>query len=206
MNVFPVSSAGGEGRPLRADAQRNREAILSAAEAEFRDRGVEASIDSIAERAGVGVGTVYRNYETKEALMRAIIAAHVGPLVEAARQALADPDPGAAFIGFIRRITNESCQFKALADSLAGAGLDVMAVKEQAGGELIASVRRLFERAQQAGAIRPDVTADDLATLIQGLSHTVHVSNDQGQMARCVDLIVDALRAPQASAPSSYPR
>lgn len=201
--MFPLSSPGSGDRPLRADAQRNRQAILLAAEAEFRDRGREASIDTIAERAGVGVGTVYRNYENKEALMRAIVAAYVAPLVAAADQALTDPDPGAAFIGFIRRITSESCEFKALADALAGAGLDVAAVKEEAGGELIDSVRRLFERAQQAGAIRSDVTADDLGTLIQGLSHTAHVTSDQAQMARCVELVVDALRT---SAPALVDR
>lgn len=201
--MISPSSAGGERRPLRADAQRNRQAILAAAEAEFRDRGADASVDSIAERAGVGVGTVYRNYQTKEALMRAIVEAYVAPLVESAQQALSDPDPGAAFTAFVRRVTDESCAFKALADSLAGAGLDMVAVKEQAGGDLIAAVRQLFERAQQAGAIRADVTADDLGTLIQGLSHSVHVSGDQGQMQRCVDLIIDALRAP--AAPSSRP-
>lgn len=202
--MFSLSSAAGGGRPLRADAQRNRVAILDAAEAEFRDRGMEASIDGIAERAGVGVGTVYRNYDTKEALMRAIVAAHVAPLVEAAQQGLSDPDPGAAFCGFIRRITSESCEFKALADALAGAGLDFAAVKEQAAGDLFDAVRQLFERAQQAGAIRGDVTADDIGALIQGLSHTAHITSDQGQMARCVDLVVDALR-PAAAAPSSRP-
>lgn len=197
--MFPPSSAASGERPLRADAQRNRQAILEAAESEFRDRGVEASMDGIAERAGVGVGTVYRNFDNKEALMRAIVAERVAPLVEAARGGLDDPDPGAAFDAFLRRVTSESCEFKALADALAGAGLDFAAVKEQAAGELFDAVRRLFRRAQEAGAIRADVTADDVGALIQGLSHTAHITSDQGQMGRCVDLVVDALRPAAAS-------
>lgn len=193
----PGSAVEG-GRRLRADAQRNREAILQAAEAEFRERGVEASIDSIAERAGVGVGTVYRNYATKDELMRAIVAAHVAPLVAAAHEALADRDPGAAFIGFLRRMSSESCEFKALADSLAGAGFDVATAKQEQGAGLIAAIRSLFARAQQAGAIRPDVTADDLGALIAGLSATAHVTGDPRQVARCVELVCDGLRTPPA--------
>ncbi len=94
-------------RQLRADAARNRLAIVQAAEAEFRARGVDASIDAIAERAGVGVGTLYRNYATKDELMRAILAARAEPLVAAAQEALTDPDAGAAFFGFVRRLFSE---------------------------------------------------------------------------------------------------
>lgn len=188
-----LSSTTEAGRPLRADAVRNRHAILEAAEAEFRERGVDASIDGIAQRAGVGVGTVYRNYETKDALMRAIISAHVAPLIEAAHEALADPDPGAAFTSFIRRLASESCEFRGLADSLAGAGFDVATAKQEQGMDLIAAVGQLFQRAQRAGAVRADVSADDLGTLIMGLSATAHVATDPGQMARCVGLVCDAL-------------
>lgn len=191
-----VSPAVAGGRRLRADAQRNRQAILRAAEAEFQERGVDASIDGIAERAGVGVGTVYRNYATKDALMHAIVAARIAPLLEAAHEALSDPDPGAAFGGFVRRVSSESCQFKALADSLAGAGFDVAAAKQEEGRDLIAAVRSLFERAQQAGAIRADVSADDLGALIMGLSAAAHAMGDPQQVARCAELVCDGLRTP----------
>jgi AcrR family transcriptional regulator len=185
------ATASGE-RHLRADAQRNREAILAAAESEFRSRGADASIDGIAERAGVGVGTVYRNYATKDALMRAILAAHVEPMLVAARESLQDSDPGAAFLALVRRISSESCSFKALSETLAGAGFDFNAAKQETTGELMALMRQLFRRGQEAGALRDDVTVQDFSALMQGLSHTANVC-DQMQVSRCVDLICDAL-------------
>ena len=192
-----VSAAGG--RQLRADAQRNREAILAAAEAEFRDQGANACIDGIAERAGVGVGTVYRNYATKDALMRAIMKSHVEPMIAAARRSLRDPDPGGAFLAFVREVSSESCSFRALADTLASAGLDIDSTKQEMIGELVGLMREMFIRGQKAGTLRPDVTAEDVSALMQGLSHTIQVCDDQRQVARCVELICDALRNPQAT-------
>jgi AcrR family transcriptional regulator len=192
-------------RRLRADAARNRQAILEAAEAEFRAHGREASIDAIAEHAGVGVGTLYRNYATKDELMRAILAARAAPLAEAARDALVAADPGAAFFRFVRRLFSESGDFKALADSLAAAGLDLDAAKEAVGSELMGAVRQLFARAQEAGEVRRDVTIEDMHMLMGGLSHSAHGASDRRQISRCVDLVCDALRSPQATAGSSVP-
>lgn len=199
--VTPVSTAtpaSGE-RHLRADAQRNREAILAAAEEEFQARGADACIDGIAERAGVGVGTVYRNYATKDELMRAIMKSHVEPMLAAARTALDDPDPGAAFVAFVRQIATESCSFKALADTLCTAGLDLDSAKQEMVGELMGLMQELFARGQRAGTLRADVTAADVSALMQGLSHTVNVCDDERQVARCVELICDALRSPEVA-------
>ena len=198
--LTPSVSAAGE-RPLRADAQRNREAILAAAEAEFRAQGAAACIDGIAERAGVGVGTIYRNYATKEALMRAIMKSHVEPMIAAARTSLDDPDPGAAFLAFVRRVSVESCSFKALADTLESAGLDIDSAKREMVGELVGLLQALFTRGQAAGTLRPDVTVEDVSALMQGLSHTVNVCDDERQVARCVELICDTLRNPAAAPP-----
>lgn len=185
-------------RHLRADAQRNREAILAAAEAEFRDLGAEACIDGIAERAGVGVGTIYRNYATKDELMRAIMKSHVEPMIIAARLLLLDPDPGAAFLTFVRRVSAESCSFKALADALEGAGLDVGCAKGEMVGELFGLLEELFRRGQAAGTLRADVSVADVSALMQGLSHTINVCDDERQVSRCVELICSALRTPSA--------
>ena len=199
--LSPEMSAGG-GRQLRADAQRNREAILAAAEAEFRDQGANACIDGIAERAGVGVGTVYRNYATKDELMRAIMKSHVEPMLAAARRSLRDPDPGGAFLAFVREVASESCSFRALADTLANAGLDIHSTKQEMIGELVGLMQEMFTRGQNAGTLRPDVTAEDVSALMQGLSHTIQVCDDQRQVARCVELICDALRSPQTAHPA----
>lgn len=191
-----TTSPAMEPRPLRADAQRNREAILAAAEAEFRDQGASACIDGIAERAGVGIGTVYRNYATKDELMRAIMKSHVEPMLHAARRALHSRDPGNAFLAFVREVASESCSFRALADTLADAGLDIDSAKHEMVGDLMSLMQELFSRGQAAGTLRADVTADDVSALMQGLSHTVQVCDDQRQVARCVELICDALRSP----------
>ena len=183
-------------RPLRADARRNRELILLAAEHEFRENGAEAVVEGIARRAGVGIGTIYRNYPTKDALMRAILEARVEPLLLAARAELLRPDARAGFTGFVRRLLADSCDFKALAESLDDAGFDMSAAKEEVGGELFRLIRQLFERARAAGAIREDVTVEDVQVLIMGMSHTAHVSGDQQQVARCVELLCDAICAP----------
>lgn len=199
-------------RHLRADAQRNREAILAAAEAEFRDQGASACIDGIAERAGVGIGTIYRNYATKDELMRAIMKSHVEPMLHAARRALHSRDPGNAFLAFVREVASESCSFRALADTLADAGLDIDSAKQEMVGELMELMQELFTRGQAAGTLRTDVTADDVSALMQGLSHTVQVCDDQRQVARCVELICDALRntiassRPGLTTPEAVPR
>lgn len=201
-----TTSPAMEPRPLRADAQRNREAILAAAEAEFRDQGASACIDGIAERAGVGIGTVYRNYATKDELMRAIMKSHVEPMLHAARRALHSRDPGNAFLAFVREVASESCSFRALADTLADAGLDIDSAKQEMVGDLMSLMQELFNRGQAAGTLRADVTADDVSALMQGLSHTVQVCDDQRQVARCVELICDALRSPVAPSGAALTR
>jgi hypothetical protein len=128
--------------------------------------------------------------------MRAILAARAEPLVVAAREAVAAPDPGAAFFGFVRRLFSASGDFRALADSLAAAGLDIDSAKEAVGVDLMRAVGQLFARAQRAGDVRPDVTIEDLHLLIGGLSHCAQGATDQRQVARCVELLCDAVRSP----------
>ena len=94
---------GGQSRPLRADARRNRNRVLEAARAAFGAEGSDVSLDEIARRAGVGPGTVYRHFATKEALFEAVVFDRIGELVEEARALLDDPDPGRAFTSFTER-------------------------------------------------------------------------------------------------------
>src|SRR3984885_11076494 len=89
---------GCQTRPLRADARRNRERVLEAARAAFGAEGSDVSLDEIARRAGVGAGTVYRHFATKEALFEAVVFDRIAELVEEARTLSKDPDPGRAFL------------------------------------------------------------------------------------------------------------
>jgi AcrR family transcriptional regulator len=180
-------------RHFRADAQRNRERILEAANALLATRGVEVSVDEIAQRAHVGVGTLYRNYPTKQALLEALLVARIEPLTAAAREAAGAEDPGEAFVGFVRHLSDEFADFKALADAMAASGIDIDVAKKEVSAELFAAIGDLFERAQRAGCIRPDVNLSDVAAMMSGLGHADPTFMDPGQRSRCVALICDSL-------------
>jgi AcrR family transcriptional regulator len=194
-------------RPRRADAERNRSAILEAAENVFRTQGADAPIDEIARRAGVGVGTVYRNYPTKAAMVEAIVEARLTPIIEAARTACEAEDSGAAFFAMLRRLADESAAFKALADSIAAAGIDLHEAKQELSNELVAAMGELFQRAQSSGQVRQDASIEDVTMLMGGLSHTAVAASDTPARSRCVELLCDALRGggPTGRAPESRP-
>jgi AcrR family transcriptional regulator len=188
-----AATVEGADRKLRADAQRNRAAILEAAEAEFRAHGVDASMDEIAHRAGVGVGTVYRNFPTKEALLQAIVAARLKPLLDAAREASLAEDAGEAFFAFLRRLSDESAAFKALAERMNAAGFDLTATKKDAMRDLLGAVGELLTRAQHAGRVRSDISIDDVSMLMAGLGQAGYSASDPSLQSRCVGLVCDAL-------------
>lgn len=194
----PATSAAGAagdqsstGRPLRADARRNRERILRAADEMFAAQGVDASIDDIASRAGLGVGTVYRNFPTKEALLQALFVARMQPLIAAAREAVEADDPGEAFVAFMRRLGDEFVNFKALAEVMTSSGMDLSA-KAEAAADLMRAGEALLRRAQQAGDVRPDVSIADVAALMSGLGYA-DSSVTPTQRSRCVALACDSL-------------
>jgi AcrR family transcriptional regulator len=182
-------------RHLRADAQRNRERILEATGTLLATRGVGVSVDEIAQLAQVGVGTVYRNFPTKGALLEGLLAARIEPLVVAARAATGSDDPGDAFISFVRRLSDEFVSFKALADAMCEpeSGIDINAAKGRVLGDLLNAVGALFDEAQRAGRIRPDVTIADVAAMMGGLGHADPAFMDQAQRSRCVALVCDSL-------------
>jgi AcrR family transcriptional regulator len=180
-------------RHLRADAQRNRERILEAATTLMATQGIDVPIDEIAQLAQVGVGTVYRNFPTKGALFEALLLARIAPLVSAARSAATDHDPGDAFITFVRQMSDEFADFRALADAMLDAGVDLSAAKQRISGDLIVAVEELLSRAQRAGRIRPDVTITDISAMMAGLSHADPSFMDPPQRQRCVALVCDSL-------------
>ncbi len=111
-------------RPLRADARRNRAKVLVAAEEVFASEGLSVPIDEVARRAGVGVGTVYRHFPTKEALFEAIVIARLEALVERAEELCAADDPGTALFTFISELVDLAVKKKDLTDELARAGVE----------------------------------------------------------------------------------
>src|SRR2546421_5423662 len=114
--------AEGTGRPLRADAARNREKVLQAAREAFAESGYGITLDEIAARAGVGPGTVYRHFPAKEALFEAVVTARLTDLVRDARDRARADDPGEAFFGFLGRLAGEAAAQRGLPHGISVAG------------------------------------------------------------------------------------
>jgi AcrR family transcriptional regulator len=192
-------SEGAE-RPLRADAQRNRLRVLEAAEAVFAAEGISAPVDVIAERAGVGVGTLYRHFPTKEKLFEAILVERLEELIADARSRLDCDDAGAAFFAFLTHLVEESTLKRDLFLALSGAGVEFEVVAAEAKGHMVAAVTELLEAAQRAGAVRADVSCDVVLSLVSG---TCMVTDRPHMAAAPLDLlqiICDGLRAPEGAA------
>jgi AcrR family transcriptional regulator len=160
---------------LRADAQRNLERLLDVAGECFAEGGLEVTIDEIARRAGVGHGTVFRNFPTKDALVVAVINQRIGELVERAHEALEQPEAWEAFAGFFRLLSARYADNLALVE-----GLERCEGTPEK-GELAAAVEQLVERAQRAGALRRDVSAEDVLMLVP-------------TAARFPEIVLDGLR------------
>jgi len=176
-------------RPLRADARRNRARVLAAAQEAFATEGLAVPLDEIARRAGVGAGTVYRHFPTKEALFEAVVADRLTRLAADARTALADEDPGAAFYGFLTVLLADAQRKKDLADALGEAELGTATLAVAA--ELQEELGRLLARAQQAGAVRADIGTADLHAITFGAMAAEGRGTGDGRLTA---IILDCLR------------
>ena len=153
-------------RPLRADAQRNRDRILEVARETFTQEGLSVPVDLIAERANVGVGTFYRHFPNKEVLAGAILASRLESLIGEAEQLEGAPDPGDAFFGFLRLMAERSSADMALADAFTEAGYDVKSGSAEFKERLLETLARMLARAQATGAVRADLTSSDVLALM----------------------------------------
>lgn len=188
-------SADPAGKPLRADARRNRERVLAAADAVFAAAGTSASTEEVARAAGVGVGTVFRHFPTKEALLEAVLLGRLQQLVEEARSLVGADDPGAAFFGFLAHVVNESEVKLAFADAVAAAGVDVSSVAGPAGRTLLEVLAVLLGRAQEAGAVRGDVEVPEVHALLVGVSRAAEPAGwDRDVRDRALAIVFDGLR------------
>jgi AcrR family transcriptional regulator len=184
-------------RPLRADARRNREKILAAAAAAFGETGLETQVEDIARRAGVGVGTVYRHFPTKEALVTALAETHFDRLADTVEAALAEGgDPWRAFEAAIWRCAEPAtadlawCEIIAGHQNLADGRLEGQQRLQTATAALIAP-------AQAAGLMRADATVDDVRTMMCGLGHIATAARAGAPLdwRRYLTIALDGLRA-----------
>jgi AcrR family transcriptional regulator len=187
-------------KPLRADARRNREKVLKAAREVFAEQGVEAQVDDVARRADVGVGTVYRHFPTKEALLYALsdelferIAAHVRTLLEL-------DDPWDAFQQALWFGAEQTSGDRAFSEIMAAAPSAVRTCPGKE--ELHVTTGELMRRCKEAGKMRPDAMIEDIPLLMCGVgsaSHMEHPCDDSWR--RHLGILLDGLRAEAASGP-----
>ena len=182
-------------RPLRADARRNRERILQSARAAFAESGADAQIDDVARHAGVGVGTVYRHFPTKQALLTELVRQTFRLFTEWAREALeAGGEPFALIEGLLRRIAETAAGDAGVQYALTSSAAQAARSEAQAEqDELIAVIAELIERARRAGTIRPGIQATDIAMLICGVVSAMG-PRPGFDWRRHLDLVIDTLR------------
>jgi AcrR family transcriptional regulator len=181
---------------LRADARRNRDRLLAVAEDIFARRGLAASTDDIARAAGVGIGTLFRHFPTKEALLEAVFVARLQHLTEDAQRLSSGDDPGQAFATFFAQIITESRTKLPLATALAAAGVDLTHTAGDTKRAFNAALEQLLVRAQEAGAVRRDIGIRELLVLIVGASHAVQqIGDDRELEAQTVRIVLDGLAA-----------
>lgn len=168
--MSPASTTPDPVRAPRSDSVRNRRAVIEAARRLMATEGIEAGMDEIAKAAGVGVGTVYRHFPTKEDLVAALALDRFEGLADLAREALAEPEPGPAFERFLYRAAELQAADQSLSEVMRGHGT----VMPDAAGKvgLLDLTRAVLGRAQEAGAIRSDLEAEDVPMLMCGVGST----------------------------------
>ena len=181
-------------KPLRSDARRNREKLLAAAVELFAERGTEGSLEEVAKRAGVGIGTLYRHFPTRDALVEAAYRNEVAQLRAAADELLAELPPDRALEAWVRRFVDYGTAKRGMRDalqSIAGAGSDLFADTR---GQVIEAVAVLLRAGAEAGTLRADVEAEDVLRAM-GAIWLVADGDDWAEDAfRVLRLVMDGLR------------
>jgi AcrR family transcriptional regulator len=192
-----VATAQTPPRPMRADARRNYERLLAEARTAFTEHGTDASLEDIARRAGVGIGTLYRHFPNRTALMGAVFQGEMCALLAHSRELAKAPRPCHALVDWLRAIVHHASTYRGLAQAL-------MACSADESSELSRGCRlplreagsTLLARAQQAGSVRSDVVIADLMQLTNAIALAVEQSPDDPELAdRLLALTFTGLKA-----------
>jgi AcrR family transcriptional regulator len=185
-------------KPLRADARRNREKVLAAARAVFAEQGVDAQMDDVARRADVGVGTVYRHFPTKDALLNALTNELFDEVAAHAREMLELDDPWEAFTRSMWFGGEKTAGDRAFSEILAASSIDPRECPGKA--ELTVTVGEIMRRCIATGRMRPDAMIDDIPLLMCGVGSAAMMEHPRPDAwRRHLAIVLDGLRAEAAS-------
>lgn len=189
-----------ETRPLRKDAERNRQRILAAAAAVFTERGLEVSLDEVARRAGVGVGTVYRRFPDKKSLVEALFTERIDEVAALAVQALSEPDPWLALVSYLEQVTAVMAGDLGLKQMLLFATQYGQELAPYARQRLAPLAGALIARAQATGQVRADLAPTDIPFICLMLSTSAEYAQQTRPdiWRRYLALLIDGLGATRA--------
>jgi AcrR family transcriptional regulator len=188
MSQTPVAQS----RPLRTDAQRNRQRLLEVAHAAFEEHGVDASLDEIARRAGVGIGTLYRHFPTRDALIESLISVDIERLTTLADQLVADDAPDGVN-RWLDALARHGITYRGLADSMvgaAGAGTSLGGLCNR----LHAAGAAVTRHAQSSGQLRTDLDPADPVDLATAIAWITERDPDDRRRRRLLEIALDGLR------------
>lgn len=182
-------------KPLRADARRNRDQVLAVAREMLAFDGSSVSFDEIARRAGVGVGTVYRHFPTRNALFEAVIVGRVEKLIERAGMlSAADTAPDEAFRGYFADLVGEVALNQALCEALDNGDGTAIAMPDRLRDDFIRSFETLLSQAKKAGVVRADVDIADVLDLVVGAAAAERRARSRGVPNQLIAIVLDGLR------------
>jgi AcrR family transcriptional regulator len=194
-----ASGPGPSARKLRADGQRNRERLMQIAKAAFADVGADISLEEIARRAGVGIGTFYRHFPTRDAIVEAVYRREVEQLAGAANRLLASLAPGAALQEWMRLFVDYIATKKVMVAALSAIVGGASELYAFSGAQITGAMTLLVERATAAGDIRADVDPNDLLRALVGFTYGNSSPNWQASALRLIDILMDGLRTPRVN-------
>ncbi len=186
--------AKGATRKTRADAARNRERLLDAAKIVFARSGTGASLDAVVRQAGVGTGTLYRHFPTREALYEAVYRRDIAQLVDLSADTLAACDPVEGLRHWLHTMVGVVATKKGMIAAFALAADTTTAISAKWTGSLVAALDTMLDRAVRAGRIRSDIKGEELLLAVVGMCMLRNQPDWQASVIRLIDTLVDGLR------------
>jgi AcrR family transcriptional regulator len=188
------SEPGKASRAPRSDSLRNRERLLRAAREVFAEGGAGASLEAVARRADLGIGTLYRHFPTREALFQAVYSNEIDDLVDLARQLLAEPDPAEGLRRWLHANIGVIATKRGMVAALAPAPESSKALYADSRRRLVDAVGALMRRPQAEGAMRSDVAPEEVLQALHGIAYGRDDPAWQATALRLIDIFVDGLR------------